>query len=69
MKENQFWMSSLYDAYYLGNDPANILSKPKQAEGLTSKMLQDAAKKYINLNRYIRVMLQPGPEEKKLKPF
>ncbi|MEK7225787.1 MAG: insulinase family protein, partial [Bacteroidota bacterium] len=67
IKQNQFWMSGLYDAYYLGNNPSGLLTKQKQTETLTSKMIQDAAKKYINLNKYIRVMLQP--EEKKLKPF
>ena len=67
LKQNSFWMSNLYDAYYLGNNPSGILSKQKQTETLTSKMIQDAAKKYINLNKYIRVMLQP--EEKQLKPF
>ncbi|NOT50001.1 MAG: insulinase family protein [Chitinophagaceae bacterium] len=68
MKQNQFWMSSLYDAYYLGNNPSNILSKQKQSEALTSKMIQDAAKKYINTTRYIRIMLQPG-EKTNPKPF
>jgi zinc protease len=68
MKQNQFWMTSLYDAYYLGNDPSNILSKQKQSEELTSKMIQDAAKKYINLNKYIKVMLLPG-EKTNPKPF
>jgi zinc protease len=68
MNQNQFWMSSLYDSYYLGNKPSNILSKKKQSETLTSKMIQDAAKKYINTNRYIRVMLQPG-EKTNPKPF
>ncbi len=68
MKQNQFWMTSLYDAYYLGNSPSNILSKPKQSEELTSKMIQDAARKYINLNKYIKVMLQPG-EKTNPKPF
>ncbi len=67
LKQNSFWMSNLYDAHYLGNNPSGILSKQKQTETLTSKMIQDAAKKYINLNKYIRVMLQP--EEKQLKPF
>jgi zinc protease len=70
MKQNQFWMSSLYEAYYLGNNPDDILKKQKQTENLTSKMIQDAAKKYINLNNYIRVVLKPdNTEEKKLKPF
>jgi zinc protease len=70
MKQNQFWMSSLYDAYYLGNNPADILNKQKQTESLTSKMIQDAAKKYINLSNYIRIVLKPDKkEEKTLKPF
>ncbi len=70
MKQNRFWMNSLYDAYYLGNNPAEILNKQKQTESLTSKMLQDAAKKYINLNNYIRVVLKPDKmDEKPLKPF
>lgn len=68
MKQNQFWLNSLYNAYYLGNDPSGILSRQKQTDALTSKMIQDAAKKYINLNKYIRVMLQPG-EKTNPKPF
>jgi zinc protease len=70
LKENQFWMNSLYDAYYLGNKPADILNRQKQTETLTSKMIQDAAKKYINLANYIRVVLKPDKkEEKPLKAF
>ncbi|HEY6064490.1 MAG TPA: insulinase family protein, partial [Chitinophagaceae bacterium] len=70
LKQNQFWMSSLYDAYYMGNSPAEILNKQKQTESLTSKMIQDAAKKYINLTNYIRAVLKPDKkEEKTLKPF
>lgn len=70
LKQNQFWMNNLYESYYLGNNPADILKKQKQAENLTSKMIQDAAKKYINLNNYIRAVLKPDKvEEKPLKPF
>jgi zinc protease len=70
IKQNQFWMSNLYDAYYLGNSPSHILSKQKQTDELTSKMIQDAARKYINLSKYIRVLLKPdATQEKPLKPF
>lgn len=70
MKQNQFWMSSLYDAYFFGTKPADILQKPKMTESLTSKMIQDAAKKYINFNNYIRATLKPDKnEEKPLKGF
>lgn len=70
LKQNQFWMSNLYDAYFLGNNPADILARQQQTESLSSKMIQDAAKKYINLSKYIRVVLKPDKTgEKTLKPF
>lgn len=70
MKQNSFWMGNLYDAYFFGTKPADILLKPKMTEGLTSQMIQDAAKKFINLNSYIRATLKPEKsEEKPLKGF
>jgi zinc protease len=68
MKQNQFWMSNLFDSYYNGNDPKMILQKDKLADGLTSKMIQDAAKKYINPGKYIRIVLKPEAIPEK-KPF
>ena len=70
MKQNQFWMSSLYEAYFYGSNPSEIVNKQKQVDELTSKMIQDAAKKYINLNSFIRATLKPDKqEEKPLKGF
>ncbi len=69
IKQNQFWMNSLFDAYYNGNDPRAILQKDKQTEALTSKMIQDAAKKYIHPNKYIRAVLKPEGTSGTLKPF
>ena len=74
MKQNQFWMNGLYDAHFFGNNPEDLLLKEKQIENLSSKMIQDAAKKYIDLNNYIRVTLKPEKvdpkdEKKPLKPF
>jgi zinc protease len=68
MKQNQFWMTALYDAYYLGNNPSDILNRQKQVEALNPKMIQDIAKKYINLNSYIRATLKPD-EKPPLKGF
>ena len=58
-KQNAFWMSNLFDAYYNDYDPHLILDKEKQIDGLTAKRLQDIAKKYIDINTYIRVVLKP----------
>jgi zinc protease len=69
MKQNQFWTNSLFDAYFYGNDPRSILQRQKQIDELTSKMIQDVAKKYINLNKYIRTVLKPEKKDDKLKPF
>jgi zinc protease len=69
-KQNQFWMTNLYDVYYFGTKPSDILNKPKMTENLSSKMIQDAAKKYINLDKFIKAILNPGKEEEKpLKGF
>lgn len=67
LKQNQFWMNGLYESYFLGNNPSDLLNKQKQAEGLTSKMIQDVAKKYINLNNYIRATLKPDKQDEKPK--
>ncbi len=70
LKQNQFWMTNLYDAYFNGNDPKLILQKEKQINGLTAKMMQDAAKKYINPAKYIRAVLKPETSASTpLKPF
>ncbi len=58
-KQNAFWMSNLFDAYYNDYDPHLILDKEKQIDGLTAKRLQGIAKKYIDINTYIRVVLKP----------
>ncbi len=70
LKQNQFWMTNLYDAYFNGNDPRQILNREKQISSLTAKMMQDVAKKYINPSRYIRAVLKPETSaDKQLKPF
>lgn len=70
IKQNIFWSNNLFDAYIYGTKPSDILNKQKMIENLSSKIIQDAAKKYINLNSYIRATLKPAKqEEKPLKAF
>lgn len=70
VKQNQFWLNGLYEAWYYGTSPAEILKKEQQVEDLNSAMIQQVAKKYINLSKFIRVVLKPGKEEEKpLKGF
>ena len=70
IKQNGYWMTSLYDAFYNDNDPRNILSRKKQIEEMDSKMIQEAARKYIHLNAYIKATLKPDKNvENKPKLF
>lgn len=69
-KQNRFWMDNLYDAFYYGTNPAEILNKQKMTEDLTSEMIQNIAKKYINLKSFITATLKPDKNnEKPLKGF
>jgi zinc protease len=69
-KQNSYWINSLFDAYYNNYSPEEILKRRKQIEELSSKMIQDVAKKYIDPAKYIRATLKPGKnEESKPKPF
>ena len=68
IKQNSFWANGLLEAYFYGTNPAELLKKQQQIDKLTGKMMQDVAKKYINLQRYIRVTLKPETEEAK-KPL
>jgi zinc protease len=68
IKQNSFWLSGLFDVYFYGSKPADLLKKQQQIDGLTGKMMQDVAKKYLNLQRFIRVTLKPETTEEK-KPL
>lgn len=59
LKENRFWLNQLQSYYFQGEDPSQILGGEKSTEGLTAKDLQETAKKYFNLNSYMKVVLKP----------
>lgn len=69
-RQNLFWMTNLYDAWFYGTDPAIILAKQKMIDGLSSKMIQEVAKKYVNPNSFIKAILNPDKQpDKPLKGF
>lgn len=59
VKENRYWLGQLQSYYNQGEDPTQLLNAEKATEGLTSKSLQDAAKKYFNMKNYIKAVLKP----------
>ncbi|MGD0592035.1 MAG: insulinase family protein [Bacteroidota bacterium] len=59
LKRNGFWLGNL-QAYYTNNeDPEMILNYPKLVDHLTAKAIQEAVKKYFNMNNYVKIVLYP----------
>lgn len=59
MKENGFWLGRLQSAL-LNNDPLNEwLDYETQISGLSLEALQASAKKYLDLDNYVQVVLYP----------
>lgn len=59
IKTNSYWLSSLSNAY-LNDEPVDgALTYEKYIKNLTAKDIQKAAKKYINLDHLIKVIMEP----------
>ncbi|MQY76610.1 MAG: hypothetical protein GH155_03185 [Spirochaeta sp.] len=59
MRENDFWLNVLR-SYNMNNlDPELILAFDQLIDTLTPEKIRQAAKKYLNLERYVRVILLP----------
>ena len=65
MKQNSFWSSRLRYAYFLGEDPSTILKQRDLIESVTPAIIQDAAKKYFDMNHYAEFVLLPEKEAPK----
>ena len=60
LRENRYWLSKLSTAYRYGDDAAAaILKVGERINGLDEKAIQNAAKKYLNQNSYIQIVLDP----------
>jgi zinc protease len=62
MKENGFWLRSLYDVYYYRYDPSWILVYPEKISSLTPEMVKVAAMKYVNRKNFAQFILYPEKE-------
>lgn len=63
MRENRAWLSSLESAYYYGEQPTAINDKLELVEKLNSKDISKAAKSYLKMNNYIKVVMNPEPAQ------
>jgi zinc protease len=58
-KLNNYLLSQISARYEYGEDPAGILLVPDYYQKIDKNMIQQAAKTYLNANRYVEVMLFP----------
>jgi zinc protease len=58
-KENRYWLSNLRFYYSHGEDPEEILSYGALVDKLSAAAMQEAAKKYFDMNNVVKVVLFP----------
>jgi zinc protease len=59
LKENGFWQNWLVSAYRYEMDPRLVLSYDELVESVTVERMQDAARRYLNTDRYMLGALWP----------
>jgi zinc protease len=59
LKQNGFWLSTLQFYYDNNDDPGRVLKYDEFVEKLSSPMIQNAARQYLNMKNYVKVTLVP----------
>jgi len=59
MKDNRFWISRISAAYINNSDPRAILKQQEMIDKLTAKDIQNAAKKYLKSDNFMKFVLYP----------
>jgi zinc protease len=59
LQSNDSWLDNLSNAFIDQNNPENILTYEQKVDALTTKDLQNAAKKYLNMSNYVKAVLYP----------
>ncbi|MCP3980848.1 MAG: insulinase family protein [bacterium] len=59
VRENSFWRSRLVSAYRYGDDPRQVLDYDRFVESVTPENVQAAARRYLNMERYVKGVLYP----------
>jgi zinc protease len=65
LKDNGFWAANLREAYFLNENPDDILKDPGISESISPQRIRDAARKYFDLNNYMQFVLMPEKEGEK----
>lgn len=59
MKDNDHWLTTLSMAWIENDNPMWVYDYSKKLNAITVQDLQQAAKKYLNMNNYIKAVLNP----------
>lgn len=59
IKDNDYWLSALSQAFIDGGNPEAILDYENRMNAITTQDLQNAAKKFLDMNNYVRAVLYP----------
>ncbi len=59
LRENNYWLGQLRGYYIYGGDLDDFYDREELIKNVNSKGLQSAAKKYLNMENYVKVVLKP----------
>jgi zinc protease len=59
LRENSYWLNHLQNSVTQETDPAYILTSEQRIAAVTAKEVQEAAKRYFDLDNYVQVVLYP----------
>ena len=59
LRENRYWLGQLQAAVLDDTDPAVMLTYEARVAALTAREVQEAAKRYFDLDNYVQVVLYP----------
>jgi zinc protease len=59
LKQNGWWLGQLAAYAQSGESPRTLLGYPARVKALTPEMVRDAARRWLDMGRYVRVTLLP----------
>ena len=59
MKENNFWLGKIKSAYFYGSENIKLKDYNDIIDKITIKSVKKTAKKHIDLDKYVEVLLMP----------
>ncbi len=59
VKTNGYWLGTMYNAFYRGENPESILNLDNLVNKINAKTIHQTAKKYLNTDNMIQVVAFP----------